>query len=228
MQNNSKRRSLITISSLLSLVLAVGLLFSFVYISFDGMISGFSSFGVLTNFREIMGVLALACLLLGLIVLKISISEFKLSKTSANYYKRHKPILICALIVYATILVCSVVCVFETFSDISSVGTAFLSSNIGYFSIGFGSASLIAFLLVIIDLFAFSHDVKNGVISPEKDDILLLNAPKYKLIFSGKEKEIDYTELHQKINRLNELKQKGVLSEEEYKELKTELITHYF
>ena len=116
-------------------------------------------------------------------------------------------------------------CIFETYSDISSVGTAFLSSNIGYFSIAFASASFIAFMLVIIDMFAFSHDVKNGIISPEKDEILLLEAPKYKLIYGGdKEKLIDYSELDAKIKRLNELKAKGVLTEEEYKEMKHRLI----
>ena len=226
--NNSKTRSLIFVCSLVSLIIGAGLIFSFGYISFDGMISGFASFGVLTNFREIMGVLALACLLLGLFVIKLSLSEFKLSRGSATNYKKHKPLLICALIIYATILVCAVVCIFETFSDISSVGTAFLSSNIGYFSIFFASASFIAFLLILIDMFAFSHDVKNGVISPEKDEILLLEAPKYKLIYNNKEKLIDYAELDAKIKRLDELKAKGVLSEDEFREMKKEVISHYF
>ena len=220
----TKPRSLILVSSVVSLGIGLGLIFSFGYISFDGMISGFASFGVLTNFREIMGILALACLLLGLFVLKLALSEFKLAKSSANSYKKHKPLLICALVIYATILVCAVFCIFETFSDISSVGTAFLSSNIGYFSIAFASASFIAFLLVIVDMFAFAHDVKNGVIMPEKDEILLLEAPKYKLIYNNKEKLINYGELDAKIKRLDELKEKGVLTEEEYKELKHKII----
>ena len=220
----TKSRSLIMASSIISMGIGLGLLFSFAYISFDGMITGFASFGVLTNFREIMGILALACLILGLFVLKLSASEFKLSKVSAFSYKKHKPILLIALVVYATILVCAIFCIFETFSDISSVGTAFLSSNIGYFSIAFACASFLAFILVIIDMFAFSHDVKNGIISPEKDEILLLEAPKYKLIYSGKEKFIDYGQLDAKIKRLDNLKEKGVLTEEEYREMKRKVI----
>ena len=112
----TKPRSLIMASSLISLAIGAGLLFSFVYISFDGMISGFASFGVLANFREIMGLIALSCLVLGLFVLKLSASEFKLSRGSANSYKKNKPLLICALVVYVTILVCAVFCIFETFT----------------------------------------------------------------------------------------------------------------
>ena len=132
-----KLRTLLIVSGILTYALGGGLLFAFVYVCFDGIANNFLSFGVLVNFREVMGFMALACLLFGLVLIRFASSELRISKASVDDYKRKKIVLICALVLYFCVLALGVICIFETYSDISAVGTAFLASNIGYFAIAF-------------------------------------------------------------------------------------------
>ena len=222
-----KLRTLLIISSILTYALAGGLLFAFVYVCFDGIANGFLSFGVLANFREIMGFMALACLLFGLVLLRFASSELKMSHANIEGYKHKKIILICALALYLCVLVLGIICIFETYSDISAVGTAFLASNIGYFAIAFSVLSLFAFLLVIIDLFTFSHDIKTGVLG-ENGEPFLLNAPQYRLVYSGRAKNMDYSALESKLKNISALRRKGMIDDAEFSAMKKDIIDAFF
>lgn len=226
----NKRRILLIFSSMLTLAIGGILIALFVLVSFEGIINNFTYFGVLSNFTEIIGVIGLSCLIFGLFCLKLGTSQFKMSKLNASSYKKNKYKLICSIIVYSALVVVSAFCIFETYTDISAVGQAFLNANIGYFAIAMLSASVVALILVIIDLFVFRHDLKNGLISltPENAMPLLLNAPQYKLIYKDDEKFIDYSKLEGKLKQLDDLKQKGIITQEEYADMKHKIIETFF
>lgn len=219
MQN--KIRGFLVFSSLLTIVLGATLVAAFVLICFDGMINDFAYFGVLANFNEVLGVIGLACLMFGLVCLKLGASQFRLARLKVEAYKKSKFKLVCSLIVYVALMIVGAFCLFETYNDISAVGQSFLQAGIGYVGLGILVASAIAFVLVIIDLYAFNHDLKNGVIEPEAP--LLLNAPQCRLLYHNSEKLVDYSKLDAKIQKLQELKSKGILTQEEYDDLKRQL-----
>lgn len=224
-----KKRILLIFSSFLTLAIGGGLIVAFVLLCFEGMINNFAYFGVLANFTEIIGVIGLVCLFFGLFCLKLGSIQFKLSKQKSLVYKKSKYKLICSLVVYVAIMIVGAFCLFETYNDISAVGQAFLNANIGYFGLGMLIASAVAFILVIIDLFVFNHDIKNGIIDIEEQQLpLLLNAPQYKLIYKNNEKMFDYSKLEAKIKKLDELKQKGIITDQEYAQMKHEIIDNYF
>lgn len=224
-----KKRILLIFSSILTLAIGGGLIVAFVFLSFEGMINNFAYFGVLANFTEIMGVIGLACLFFGLFCLKLGSVQLKLAKQKPFVYKKSKYKLICSLVVYVALMIVSAFCLFETYNDISAVGQAFLNANIGYFGLAMLIASAIAFVLVIIDLFVFNHDIKNGLIDINEQPLpLLLNAPQYKLIYKDDEKFIDYSKLEAKIKKLDELKQKRIITDQEYNQMKHDIIENYF
>lgn len=229
MQTNKTRTPLV-ISSILTLALGAGLIVAFVLISFEGMINDFAYFGVLANFTELMGIIGLCCLFFGLFCLKLAEVQFKLSKKPPIVYKKGKYKLICSLVVYVTLMVVGAFCLFETYNDYSAVGQAFLNANIGLAGLAVLVLSVMAFILLIVDMATFAHDIKNGLIDIREgqEPQLLLNAPQYKLIYNNDEKIIDYSKLETKIKKLDELKKKGVITEDEYAEMKRKIIDSFF
>lgn len=224
-----KTRALLIVSGILSFALAAGLIFAFVFLSFEGIVNNFSNLGVLCNFPEVVGVIGLACLLFGLMCIKLGVSQFRQSRTESYVYKRGRFKLVCAIFVYLSLCVVGAFLIFETYADISAVGQAFLSCNFGYFGIGILAVSFFALMSVSIDLFAFNHDVKNGLITPEEDKkMLMLPAPKYKLVYKGSEKTIDFASLQTRLARLGQLRDKDIISADDYRELRQELIDQLF
>lgn len=213
-------------SSLLTLLLGATLVVAFALICFEGMVNDFAYFGILANFNEVLGIIGLACLLFGLMCIKLGSSQIKLSRLKVEAYKKSKFKLICSLIVYIALMAVGAFCLFETYNDISAVGQSFLQAGIGYVGLGVLVASAIAFVLVIIDLYVFGHDLKNGLIAPEPP--LLLNAPQCRLLYKNGEKLVDYSKLDSKIKKLEELKVKGIITPEEYSSLKREIFDTFF
>ena len=231
---SSKIRWLLVASSILSFALSAALIFCFIFICLEGMINSFAYFGVLANFNDILGVISLLCLLFGLVLFKFGTGELKISRADPRKYQRNRITLICALIIYFGLICVSAFCIFETFNDISAVGQAFVSSNIGYIAIGVLIASFSAFVAVIVDLFVFKHDLSRGLISlTETNPQLLLAAPRNKINFKANQEinstnENDYSRLSEQVQRLNEMKEKGIIDNEEYNAMKKSIIENYF
>ena len=218
--NKTKTRGLLVVSGLISIMLGISLTMFFIFICFEGMINGFAYFGVLASFNEILGLIALISLLFSLILYFFSVMQFKLSLNNPNIYNKRKIILICSLIVYLSLMAISAFCVFEAYSDLSSVGVALNSSNMGLISIGVLVFSFIAFISTIIDLFAFKHDLNIGLIK--------LNPSSPKLLLNAPESNENITKLNDKIEKLGSLKEQGILTEDEFKEIRKDVIDHYF
>lgn len=223
-----KVRWMLIIASLLNFLLGVSLILFFVFICTDGMLNSFSYFGVLSAFAEVLGVISLLCLIFGLILLKSGTSLLRLSRSSPRTYRKNQITLITLLILYGGLIFISSFCVFESFNDISSVGQAFNSSNIGFIAIGLLSISFIAMILVLTDMIIFKHDLSHGLITLTPiNKQLLLTAPQAKLPHFVDSPEL-YEELNIKLKRLDSLKTQNVIDDTEYKAMKQAIIESYF
>ena len=110
-----KTRALLIVSGILSFALAAGLIFAFVFLSFEGIVNNFSNLGVLCNFPEVVGVIGLVCLLFGLMCIKLGVSQFRQSRTESYVYKRGRFKLVCAIFVYLSLCVVGAFLIFETY-----------------------------------------------------------------------------------------------------------------
>jgi|GEM_PF-6714996 len=221
-------RWILFFASVLSFILGAALVVFFVFICMEGIINNFAYFGILANFNDVLGVIALLCLIFGLVCILFSISQFKLARANPRRYLHRRVGLIISLIVYFGLMAVSAFCIFETYNDLSSVGAAFNVSNIGYISIALLVVSFLAFILVLADMIVFNHDVKIGAISlTELSPQLLLAAP------NGIRKAYDQTNqnmtrLNEQIAKLNKMKEEGLIDDAEFKAYKKNLIDNFF